>query len=490
MPLRDQLAQRQYELILDNLDEGVVIARPGGEIMFMNELARRFYGVEEVELQRQQPLNLQQHAVESLRVFTLDGDPLPDDHRPTSRFLRDETDQDETDQSVRILVQHPGEEERRMYVVSSRRIPGDAELDILTIRDDTDRWRAHQRFRVTFETDPAPSVVARLDDATILMANVGMSEMTHIRREELEGHSLADLELLEKNDALSATLEALRNEQRIHKHQTALKDASGTNLDVLVSARALELAGEACGIFTFVDISDFEATRREHQQSQQQLSHARSRLAQRREQQRIQLARDLHDGVLQDLLVHHTQLALHEKSFRQAGNQEAADALCDARHAALAIVTELRGAIRGLRPTAIRELGLWTSLRDSIPNQEDQTQILLPANEPPIMAEDVLLTLYRTAQEAIRNALKHAHASTIRVTLDINDNTATLRVIDDGRGFIPPARLATLEQDDHFGLISMEEHASSHGGVLNVLSAPGKGTTISLRLPLAPPDRD
>lgn len=485
MPRRHDLDQLPFERILDTMEDALVIATHDEGIIFMNQVAQKLYNVTDDELHARDPLDLERRAIDGFEVFTLDGDPLPVSERPTVRLLKGDAHQ-----HVRILARHAGEEDDRMYVVRGRSIGGDRPVKVLSIRDDTDRWRAHQRFRVTFETDPAPSVVARLEDAEILMANAGMAQMTNLARTELEGRSLADLELLENNDALSAALEALRNNERIHKHKTSLKDASGTTLDVLVSARCIELARQACGIFTFVDISDFEATRREHERSRDELSHARSRLAQRREQQRIQLARDLHDGVLQDLLAQHTHLAQREDEFRRAGERAAADALRDTRLAVIAVVQDLRAAIRGLRPTAIRELGLWTSLRESLPDQDGQPDILLPSSEPPELPEDVLLTLYRTAQEAIRNAIKHARASRVTATLEVTEDTAHLRVADDGRGFIPPERLAALEQDDHFGLLSMDEDASAHGGDLRIVSAPGHGTTVSLRLPLTRSEGD
>ncbi len=94
----------------------------------------------------------------------------------------------------------------------------------------------------------------------------------------------------------------------------------------------------------------------------------------------------------------------------------------------------------------------------------------------PLPSEDAL---FRVASEAVGNALKHAHAKKIAVTLDMGDGMATLTVRDDGRGF-DPARHQS--QPGHLGLPGMRERVEHIGGMLTIDSAPGAGTIVQVRL--------
>jgi signal transduction histidine kinase len=84
--------------------------------------------------------------------------------------------------------------------------------------------------------------------------------------------------------------------------------------------------------------------------------------------------------------------------------------------------------------------------------------------------------LLRIGQEAILNAVRHAHATQITTELEYTDETISLRVSDDGRGFTYDE--IALEADRHYGLISMRERAETSGGQLRILSRAGQGTTV------------
>ena len=94
------------------------------------------------------------------------------------------------------------------------------------------------------------------------------------------------------------------------------------------------------------------------------------------------------------------------------------------------------------------------------------------------LAADVEEELYRIAQEALNNALKHAQASRVELTIRSIEGTVTLQVVDDGRGFDP------LDVRDHggLGLVSMRERADRIDAQLDIQSAPGEGTTVTVQI--------
>ena len=97
----------------------------------------------------------------------------------------------------------------------------------------------------------------------------------------------------------------------------------------------------------------------------------------------------------------------------------------------------------------------------------------------PKLTEQGQDVVYRIAQEAIHNALRHANAAHIDVTLTADDDLTVLRVTDDGVGFVPASTVAGRR----LGLVSMRERAEAAGGTLTVTSEPGGGTTVRLEIP-------
>ena len=135
----------------------------------------------------------------------------------------------------------------------------------------------------------------------------------------------------------------------------------------------------------------------------------------------------------------------------------------------------MRRFSRALHPHYLEELGLVTALETLA--REVGAQFSM-SGQPGQMQSDKALTLYRIAQEALNNARHHALADNVRVELEFDQNQATLRVCDDGIGFVPPPQLNDLTRTGHFGLMGMRERAQLVDGRLNVISSPGSGTTV------------
>ncbi len=92
--------------------------------------------------------------------------------------------------------------------------------------------------------------------------------------------------------------------------------------------------------------------------------------------------------------------------------------------------------------------------------------------------------LYRAAQEALTNSLRHGRAREVMITLQRHGDTVRLCVADDGVGFAVPARLDELAQRGHLGLAGLRQRVRYSGGRLAVSSTPGRGTTVRVDLPL------
>jgi signal transduction histidine kinase len=139
-----------------------------------------------------------------------------------------------------------------------------------------------------------------------------------------------------------------------------------------------------------------------------------------------------------------------------------------------------------LRPSILDDLGLIPALEWLQSNLERQytikTSISIKGTRRRLTPEKELI-LFRIAQEALSNARRHSEASAVSMSVDIDEMAFTLIISDDGRGFNIPERASELLQSGKLGIVGMRERARLVGGTLIVQSEPGKGTTVTLRVP-------
>jgi len=204
-------------------------------------------------------------------------------------------------------------------------------------------------------------------------------------------------------------------------------------------------------------------------------------LARVREQQqelsRMRLARDLHDSVGSALAVLHLYA---DQLERTAGNAaETRELAARMRDTASDGLGDLRGALDSLAPGDVTLDTLARALRRLATRLPADVRVETEGPSSHLVVGDLRLAVVRVFQEAVRNAIQHGHARTVRVRLTLDD-TLALAVHDDGRGFdtshVPPGR----------GLAGLRTRAAELGGTFSVSSAPGQGTHIDVRLPTAP----
>lgn len=199
-------------------------------------------------------------------------------------------------------------------------------------------------------------------------------------------------------------------------------------------------------------------------------------------EERSRLARDLHDSISQQLfsmtLTAQAARAQLAKNPARAGTQ--LERLQETASAALA---EMRALIFQLRPPGLSEQGLIATLQQHIQmlRRREGLRIDLFVQGEERDARGIEQALYRIAQEALNNVLKHAGARQVDVSLDLEPERTVMTIQDDGKGF--DLRAASHGSGRHLGLVSMRERATELGGTLEIASAPGAGTRITVTVP-------
>ncbi|MEM7029753.1 MAG: sensor histidine kinase [Chloroflexota bacterium] len=196
-------------------------------------------------------------------------------------------------------------------------------------------------------------------------------------------------------------------------------------------------------------------------------------------QERNRLARELHDTLAHTL----SGLAVQMETTRRywdVDNDTAKQMFEQSLTLTRSGLDETRRALTSLRASPLEELGLLLALAELAKSAKAragiQLNLNLPAQLPPLSSA-IEQAIYRIAQEAIANVIKHATAQTLTMCLD-QDDQIRLLITDDGVGFLPEHQ----PPDGHFGLVGMQERARLIGGSLTIQSQPNQGTTVKLTI--------
>lgn len=216
-------------------------------------------------------------------------------------------------------------------------------------------------------------------------------------------------------------------------------------------------------------LADERAARRE-------LAASRARIVATSDATRRQIERDLHDGTQQRLIT----LALELRALRDVVSPSQPDIwekLAGVEAGLQEVLEELREISRGVHPAILSEGGIRPALkalarRSAVPMELELDEV----NRLPAPVE---VAAYYVASEALANATKHAGASAVRISLELNDGTLRVVVNDDGVGGADPSRGS--------GIVGLIDRAEALGGHITVMSPAGAGTTITVELPLRQP---
>jgi two-component system, NarL family, sensor histidine kinase UhpB len=201
------------------------------------------------------------------------------------------------------------------------------------------------------------------------------------------------------------------------------------------------------------------------------------------EEERRRLARDLHDEVNQAL----TAILLRLEALSHDSPPDRVNEVTELKRLVNQAMEELLNLARQLRPSALDDHGLMPAIETQLKRFSARTGIEVRVSTdgtPDTLPEDVQTAVYRILQEALANIGRHAGATAVAVEMEVENESLELRIRDDGAGFDPASvvRDASDGPGAGLGLSGMVERARLAGGELDVRSAPGGGTTVTLRI--------
>jgi signal transduction histidine kinase len=271
----------------------------------------------------------------------------------------------------------------------------------------------------------------------------------------------------DRPDEIPRIMESVRRGEKVDHFETVRVAKDGRRLDISLTVSPIrDRSGNIVGASTIArDITERKRTE--------------DALRESREAERRRIARDLHDGVLQDLSYSAAAMGLitleADDPALEQRLQRAIDAIRWAAQGLRDAVNDLRLEEQGDRP--------FPQLVESVVRRgrarAGSSEVTLEVGEgvPSAPLGETSMQLSRIIQEALTNARRHSGAKTVSVSLEVEGGDLVVEVTDDGRGFGP-------ETTSGVGLSSMRERAALLGGELEVRSEPGQGTRVRVRVPL------
>ncbi len=217
---------------------------------------------------------------------------------------------------------------------------------------------------------------------------------------------------------------------------------------------------------------------RERQESLQ--SYVRQ-VTQAQEDERLRIARELHDETAQELV----HLARKLEQLRNTADSSQIQAIDELLGMARDTIQAVRRYSRDLRPSVLDDLGLLAAIEMVVEDAGRQLPggaRLQVTGTPRRLDGPMELALFRIAQEALRNVEKHGEATSATVEMDFSGEEVRLSVTDDGKGFALARNLSDLVRTGKLGLLGMKERAELVGGVFELRSSPGGGTRVAVKV--------
>ncbi|UVV89005.1 two-component sensor histidine kinase DegS [Bacillus subtilis] len=213
------------------------------------------------------------------------------------------------------------------------------------------------------------------------------------------------------------------------------------------------------------------------------------RIIEAQEEERKRVSREIHDGPAQMLANVMMRSELIERIFRDRGAEDGFQEIKNLRQNVRNALYEVRRIIYDLRPMALDDLGLIPTLRKYLYTTEEYNGKVkihfqcIGETEDQRLAPQFEVALFRLAQEAVSNALKHSESEEITVKVEITKDFVILMIKDNGKGF--DLKEAKEKKNKSFGLLGMKERVDLLEGTMTIDSKIGLGTFIMIKVPLS-----
>lgn len=465
-------SERDYRTVFEQAHDAIIVFAPEQEIVLdVNQRACEIYGFARsefigmsLEMLSKNPARGKEKVKQTLGI----GDYL---NFETVQYRKDESEMFLEINASKILYQG-----RQVIITINRDVTGRKQAE--------DALRAsEEKFRSVTQT-ALDAIVSADSSDRIVSWNNGAEIMFGYSETEALGQSLAMLMPEQHREAYCKALERYRvmgAESRVAERKVELYGLrkNGAEFPLELSLSTWKAEGEFFYSGILRDIT-------ERVQAKEARIHLQQRLLTAQEEERRRISRELHDRMGQHL----PALMLGLKALENAGREPPpADLLPRLQDLAAGIARDVHDMSRDLRPMALDDFGLQVALKHYAEEWSERHKITVDFHADVLtkerLAPQIEITLYRVAQEALTNIVKHSNARHASVILERRPADITLLVEDDGQGFNVEAVMETPVIHRRLGLLGMQERVTLAGGTLKIESDAGSGATVIARIPIS-----
>jgi len=487
-------SELRFRRLIEMMPVAVYVCDTSGVIQTYNNRAVELWG------RAPNPGDTTQRFCGSLHLYSPDGKPVPHEESPMAEVLRTGVQV----RDVEIVIERPDGSRItvQVYVVPLR--SGKEELTgaVNCFQDITERKRAEEQalqnsrkiqamsvqreeyLRLVIDTIPTMAW-SSAPDGVVDFLNKRWSDYTGLSLEQFLKEPTGPIhpedlsKALEKWAVNMATGGAYEDEMRLRR-------ADGEYRWFLV--RTVPLRDEQGNIIkwygTSADIEDRKRAESALQDAASQLEALTRRLVDLQESERKDLARELHDRIGQNLTALNINLNILRTTLPPQASDELRARLADSEKLIESTTAAIGNVVSELRPPMLDDHGLVLAFEWYAKQFSTRTGIavavrrLEPAER---LAPEMEIVLFRIAQEALNNVLKHARASRVEITLERSGSECVMSVEDDGVGYDAAERRAA--QRPGLGMVTMRERSQAVGGKFEVRAVAGGGTRLTVKVP-------
>jgi len=345
--------------------------------------------------------------------------------------------------------------------------------------------QSERRYRTLFQRNLAGIYQSAIDGRITEANNAYCRMLGYAHASELRKVEPGDLYCTDEERTQFIAL--LHYEKFLSNHEFVLRRKDGSPVDVLGNITLVENqeTGAAWIEGVLIDISDRRRAENEIREVNQELHDLSAHLQNIREEERTQIARDIHDELGQ--LFTALKMDIHSLQRTLTTKNKVIDQRFTEVYALIEQgIYSVRGIAAHLRPSIIDDLGLTAALNwhnEEVSKRHGLRIELVCEPEELIAPNDIVTGIFRIYQEALTNVVRHAHARVVHSSLKIANQRIMLEISDDGKGFDPGRN----GRGKSFGILGMKERVFLMGGKFELRSAPGAGTSLAVSVPLGDP---
>jgi PAS domain S-box-containing protein len=338
---------------------------------------------------------------------------------------------------------------------------------------------SEERYRTLFQ-NAHDAIWVHDMDGNIVSANIAAARLTGYEVEELCRMNVKSF-LSEGSLQLAKEIRSrlLKKRAASQPYEQKLITKGGVEAILKLTTDVVEVNGEAVGFQHIArDVTG-------EKQMQESLRFYLGQITMAQEEERKRIARELHDDTIQALVVLARQLDNIASSNRGLSEYKKIQ-LDILRDRINNIMADVRRLSQDLRPPALDRLGLLPAVEWLASDIGKRSGIDIEVTTRGVsrrLSPEVELVLFRVAQEALRNTLRHSEATKAEVVTEFGERLVRITVKDNGKGFYLPETTGDLVKQGRLGLAGMRERIQLVGGNLRISSRPGKGTTVIIEAP-------